>query len=55
MCEAETTMREIEEFVQLLGKVSASLETVYWDEMNRIRQGVDASDSIEEQPPSENA
>jgi len=54
MCQsAETTVTDIEDLVQLLGKVRVSLEAVYWDEMSRIQQEADASRRNDEPPPFE--
>jgi hypothetical protein len=42
MCEAKNDLNEIEDFVQILGKVRTTLEAVYLDEMDRLEQQQDA-------------
>ena len=52
MCEAESTTREIEDFVQVLGRVRVPLEALYRDEMTRIEQESDPWTENHDLPPS---
>ncbi|AFM26150.1 hypothetical protein [Desulfomonile tiedjei] len=55
MCEAKSDIIEIEDFVQILGKVRTTLEAVYLDEMDRLEQQANEANHCPEQPRSENA
>jgi hypothetical protein len=51
MCEAKNDINEIEEFVQILGKVRTTLEAVYLDEVDRLEQQRDAVNCYDQSSP----
>jgi hypothetical protein len=51
MCEAKDDINEIEEFVQILGKVRTTLEAVYLDEVDRLEQQHDVANRYNQSFP----